>query len=179
MIDELPGGKGGAWVLPSSSAPQLPLSAFYQPVLSGATTSNIKNSEVLTLSSYTLDIREKIFQVLEEESQQTPMMFPEGIKRAKGERVKIDKRVITLINAAPKELSVNEEEDTMEWICKWNFRDQKEKGQLRKDQELRMGDVLNPQASNGIIGRDEGGKYQVGNIWEGTHLALSPAWRCA
>ena len=99
------------------------------------------------------------------------MMLPEGIKRAKGESVKTYKRVITLIKAAPKEFSVNKEGDTMEWLRKWNLRNQKEKEQLRKDQELKMGDVFNPQASTGRIGRDEGGKYQVGNIWEGSHLA--------
>ena len=38
-----------------------------------------------------------------------------------------------------------------------------------------MGDVFNPQASTGRIGRDEGGKYQVGNIWEGSHLAKQTA----
>ena len=59
----------------------------------------------------------------------------------------------------------------MEWLRKWNLCNQQEKVQLWKDQELLMGDVLNLQASIGIISRDEGGKYQVGTIWEGIRLS--------
>ena len=53
---------------------------------------------------------------------------------------------------------------------KWHHRDQQEKGQIRKDQELLIGDVLNIQDSIWRGGRDEGGKYQVGTIWEGIRL---------
>ena len=31
----------------------------------------------------------------------------------------------------------------MEWLRKWHHRDLQEKGHLRKDQELKMGDVVN------------------------------------
>ena len=34
-----------------------------------------------------------------------------------------------------------------------------------------MGYALNLQASIGRGGRDEGGEYEVGNIWEGIHLS--------
>ena len=42
---------------------------FFQPVLSGGTSSNIKIFEGIPLLSYTLGQREKIFQVLEAEAQ--------------------------------------------------------------------------------------------------------------
>ena len=45
-------------------------------------------------------------------------MSPEGIKRANGEGVKADKRVIPLIKAAPEDLSVNKEGETMECLRK-------------------------------------------------------------
>ena len=54
------------------------------------------------MSSYTLDIWGDIFQVLEAEDQQTPMLSLEGIKRAKGKGVNTDKQVVTLIEVAPK-----------------------------------------------------------------------------
>ena len=49
-------------------------------------------------------------------------MSPEGIKRANGEGVKADKRVIPLIKAAPEDLSVNKEGGTMEWLRKLHHR---------------------------------------------------------
>ena len=96
-----------AWIVLEPSAPRLPPYTFYQPSLSGATTSKIKKIEGLTLSSYTLEIWGNIFLVLEEEAHQTPMLSPEGIKRAKGEGVKTEKRVIPLIEASPEDLSIN------------------------------------------------------------------------
>ena len=65
--------------------------AFYQPSLSGATASKVKNFEGLPLPSYPLDIWGKIFQVLEAEAQQTPILLPKGIMRAKGESIKAKK----------------------------------------------------------------------------------------
>ena len=53
---------------------------------------------------------------------------------------------------------------------KWHHRDQQEKGQIRKDQELLIGDVLNIQDSIWRGGRCEGGKDQVGTIWEDIRL---------
>ena len=81
--------------------------AFYQPSLSGATASKVKNFEGIPLSSYILEIWGKIFQVLDAEDQQTPMLSPEGIKIEKGEWVKAEKRVIPLIEAPPEDLSIN------------------------------------------------------------------------
>ena len=66
----------------------------------------------------------KIFQVLESKDQQTPIIFTEGIKRAKGEGFKTEKRGIPLIKADPKYMSVNEEGGIMEWLRKWHFCDQ-------------------------------------------------------
>ena len=108
--------------------------------------------------------------MLEEEDHQTPMLSTEGIQIAKGEGVKTKKRVVPLIEAAPEDLPVNEEEDTMEWLSKWHRRKQQEKGQLQKDQELLTGDILNIQASIWSGSRDKGGKDQVGTIWNGICL---------
>ena len=52
VIDELPGGKGGGWVVLALSTLRLPEFAFYQPALIGATDSKVNNFEVLPLSSY-------------------------------------------------------------------------------------------------------------------------------
>ena len=106
-----------------------------------------------------VEIWGKIFQVLEAEDQQTPMMFPEVIKRAKGEGVKADKSVIPLIDAAPKYLSFNKKGYTMEWLRKWHRHDPQENEQLQKDQEFIMGDVLDLQASIGRVGRNTRGEY--------------------
>ena len=105
--DYLPGGKWGAWVFLSPSDPLLPSSTFYQPVLSGETASNIKNLKGLSLSSYTLGIWGGILQVLEAESQHTPILSPEVIKRAKGEGVNTKNQFITFIKAVPEDLSIN------------------------------------------------------------------------
>ena len=37
------------------------------------------------------------------------MLFPEGIKRAKGQEVKVDKRVVLLIESTTARLSLNGE----------------------------------------------------------------------
>ena len=63
----------------------------------------------------------------------------------------------------------------MEWLCKWHRYDQQEKGQLQKDRELLMGDVLKIQYSIGRGIRYKGGEYQVENIWEGIRLAKHTA----
>ena len=62
------------------------------------------------------------------------MLSPRGIKRAKGEGVKTEKRVLPLIEESPKYLYVKKEGDTTEWLHKWHLRGLQEKGQLRKDQ---------------------------------------------
>ena len=95
LIGDNPGGKGGVKVVIASSATRLPSSAFYQSVLSGAAASNIKNFEGLPLSSYTLESWRKIFQVLEAVAQHTPILSPEGIKIAKGEGIKNERRIVT------------------------------------------------------------------------------------
>ena len=61
---DLSGGKWGAWLVLASSTPRLTSSDFYQPVLSGSTSSKNKNFEGLPLYSYKLEIWGKIFQVL-------------------------------------------------------------------------------------------------------------------
>ena len=85
------------------------------------------------------------------------MLSPEGIKISKGEWVTVEKRVVPLIDSAPKSFPLNREGDTVAWLCKWHRFDQQEKGQLRNYQEILMGYVLNIQASIGRGGRDEGG----------------------
>ena len=60
--------------------------------------------------------------MLEAEAHQNSILLPESIKRAKGEGVKTENRVIILIEAFPEDLSVNKEGDTMEWIFKLHLR---------------------------------------------------------
>ena len=62
-------GNKGACTVMAPSSPHLPSSAFFHPVLSGSTSSNVKRFESLLLLSYTMGIWEKIFQVLEAEAQ--------------------------------------------------------------------------------------------------------------
>ena len=99
------------------------------------------------------------------------MLSPEGIKREKGEGIKVEKRFVPLIESSPKVLSLNGEGDKTDWICKWLHHNNQEKGKLRKDQEVLMGNVLNIQPSIGRGGIYEGGKNQVGTIWEVIGLA--------
>ena len=56
------------------------------------------------MSTYTLERWGDIFQVLELEAQQTPLILPACIKISKGEGVKVDKQVFPLIESAPEEL---------------------------------------------------------------------------
>ena len=70
------------------------------------------------------------------------MLLPECIKEAKDEGIKAEKLVIHLIKTSQEDLSINKGEATMEWLRKWHQCDIQEKGNLRKDQELIMGDVL-------------------------------------
>ena len=58
--EELMGGEWGEWVDLTPCAPQLPSYALYQPVLSGATASNVKNLKGLPLLAYTLERLGKI-----------------------------------------------------------------------------------------------------------------------
>ena len=84
-----------------TSSPHLWFFDFFQLVLSGATASNVKSSEGTLLLSYTLGQWEKIFQVLEEEAQQTPMMLSEGIRISKGGVFKMTKRTVNFTEPAP------------------------------------------------------------------------------
>ena len=62
-------GNKGTFLVMDISSTHLTSSAFFQPVLSGSTASNVKRFEGLLLLSYTLGRLEKIFQVLEAEAQ--------------------------------------------------------------------------------------------------------------
>ena len=62
-------GNKGVCAVMAPSSPHLPSSAFFHPVLSGSTSSNVKRFEGLLLLSYTMGRWEKIFQVLEAEAQ--------------------------------------------------------------------------------------------------------------
>ena len=59
----------GACAMMATSPLHLPFSAFFLPVLSGSTSSNVKLFQGLLLLSYTLGRWPKIFQVLEAEAQ--------------------------------------------------------------------------------------------------------------
>ena len=52
---------------------------FFQPVLSGGTSSNIKIFKGIPLLSYTMGRCEKIFQFLEAVDQEKPIVLSEGI----------------------------------------------------------------------------------------------------
>ena len=91
----------GAWVDMAPSAPRLPSYAFYQPVLSEETASKVNKFEGLPMPNYTLEISVNIFQMLETEAHQAPMLLLEGIKRATSKGVKAEKRVVLLIELSP------------------------------------------------------------------------------
>ena len=63
--EDIPGVKEGTCVVIDPSSPRSPSSDFFQPVLSGATASNVKSFEFILMLSYTLGVWEKIFQFLE------------------------------------------------------------------------------------------------------------------
>ena len=73
---------------------------FFQPVLSGATASNVKSFEGIPMLVYTLRRCEKIFQFLEAEAQQTLMMLSEGIMISKRGVVNMTKRTVPLTEPA-------------------------------------------------------------------------------
>ena len=97
LRDDLPGVKGGAWVVLAPSDMKL----------SGATAYKINNFEGLTLYSYSLERWRNIFQVLDSEAHHNPVVLPEGIMREKGEGIKAEKQPIPVIYIAPRDLSIN------------------------------------------------------------------------
>ena len=52
--EDLPGGKGGAWLVMAPSDPNITSSTFFQPEFSVATDSKVNNFEVQPISTYTL-----------------------------------------------------------------------------------------------------------------------------
>ena len=85
LVDDLPGGKGGAWVVLEPSCARLPSSDFYQKFLSGSTTYKVNNFEGLPLSSYTLDIWGNIFRCLRQRLRKTLCC---RLRKSKEKRVK-------------------------------------------------------------------------------------------
>ena len=137
------------------SPPHLPSSAFFQPVLSGYTESNVEIFEGILLLSYALERWEKIFQLLEAEAQKTLMMLSEGNMISKGGVVNITKRTVSFTKTPPEEMSLSGGKDTISLLRKWNHCYQEDKSLLCGYQETLKGDVLNLQA---MIGR--GGMYE-------------------
>ena len=74
---------------------------FFQPVLSGGTSSNIKIFKGIPLLSYTMGRCEKIFQFLEAVDQKKPIVLSEGIGIWKGGVVKMTKRTMTFTEIDP------------------------------------------------------------------------------
>ena len=74
---------------------------FFQPVLSGGTSSNIKIFEGIPLLSYTMGLCEKIFQFLEAVDQKKPIVLSEGIGIWKGGVVKMTKRTMNFTEIDP------------------------------------------------------------------------------
>ena len=74
---------------------------FFQPVLSGGTSSNIKIFEGIPLLSYTMGLCEKIFQFLEAEDQKKTMMLSEVIRISKGEVINMTQRTVHFTELAP------------------------------------------------------------------------------
>ena len=51
-------------------------------------------------------------------------MFPEGIRRERGEVENMNNHTVTFIETDPEEMSQNRGEDTIAWLCRWHYRDQ-------------------------------------------------------
>ena len=102
------------WVVIDTSAPHLPHSAFFQPVLSGDIASKIRIFEGILLSSKTLgkcggnnsDIRSR--------GLEKPMMYPEGISIIKGEVIKIT----TFIKLSPETIPLLGGDENIYWLYK-------------------------------------------------------------
>ena len=82
--EEPPGGKEGFWVVMAAPAPILPLSFFFQPVLSGKAAEKVQGFQVIPILDYSLVQWENILKVLEAEALDIPMLSSDGIKRSKG-----------------------------------------------------------------------------------------------
>ena len=76
-------GKELYWVVMAAPAPRITLSGFFQTVLSATTALMIQGFQGLPQSSYYLVRWVNIFQLLKVEALETPMLSPDGIKRAK------------------------------------------------------------------------------------------------
>ena len=64
--------------------PRLPLSDFFQTILSEKTAETVQGFQGIPILAYSLVRTGKIFQVLEAKALETSMMYQDGIKRSKG-----------------------------------------------------------------------------------------------
>ena len=122
-VEDIPGVKEGTCVVIDPSSPRSPSYDFFQPVLSGATASNVKSFEGLLLLAYTLGGWGEIFQVLEVEAQKKLMMFSEGIRRSKVEVINMTNPAMSFTELFPLKMSLSGGEDTIAWLRKWNHCD--------------------------------------------------------
>ena len=60
----------------------------------------------MPISTNTLEIWVNNVQVLEAKVQETPIISLEGVKIEKGEGVKVENRLVSFIESAPKELTL-------------------------------------------------------------------------
>ena len=86
----------------SKPASILPLSAFFQPVLSENTAEKVQCFQGLPMSAYSLVRWGKIFQVLEAEALETPMLYLGVIKRSKGEEGTTYRKILPPLDPVPK-----------------------------------------------------------------------------
>ena len=107
------------------------------------------------MSTYTLGICGEIFQVLDIESQKTPLLSPEGIKTARLKSFNMMNQFLPSIEPSPKDMSLIVGEEMIDWLRIWHHCDEEEKSMLREDQDTLMGEILNLQVVIVRGGRDE------------------------
>ena len=126
-----------------------------QPVLSESTASKVKGFGGIPMSTYTLGICGEIFQVLDIESQKTPLLSPEGIKTARLKSFNMMNQFLPSIEPSPKEMSLIVGEEMIDWLRIWHHCDEEEKSMLREYQDTLIGEILNLQVVIVRGGRDE------------------------
>ena len=114
-LEDPPGGKEVVWVFMEAPYPRLPLSDFFQTILSEKTAETVQGFQGTPMLAYSLVRTGKIFQVLEAKALETSMMYQDGIKRSKGEGETAYRRSLPHAETPPK--------GTIKRICNLHVRD--------------------------------------------------------
>ena len=119
-VEDTPRGKEGSWVIMAVTAPRITLSALFQTILNAKKNLMVQGFKGLPQSSYSLVRWVKIFQVLEAEALENPILSLDGTKRSNVEEKNYYQRGLPMVKPTPKGIEETSAGDAIEWIKMWH-----------------------------------------------------------